>query len=110
MKNWFIVLLFILIAGSLYFTVKAKKAETSSEGFGSKKSKGKFPLKQGSQGKEVLALQKFMNGEVPIVLNFLKIDEDGIFGSKTQSLLFSLFKINEVSEEFYSENNIKNFE
>ena len=75
-----------------------------------------FPLKNGSKGDEVLTLQKFLNSSASCQAKAVQVanplarmkplfplDEDGIFGDKTESILTQCFGSPEVSEEnFYT--------
>lgn len=64
-----------------------------------------FPLKIGSRGDNVKCLQRFLNAHNDSgILAPLQID--GIFGSKTQNMLSTLYGISEVSQSFYNNNYI----
>lgn len=73
-----------------------------------------FPLKNGSRGDEVLALQKYLNNSESCKQKAVQVanpnarmkplfplDEDGIFGDKTESILTQCFGSPQVSEENY---------
>jgi len=62
----------------------------------------KFPLKYGSQGSEVLNLQKYLNNHVVIPFTMLK--EDSIFGILTQAALLRTEGVMQVSEQWYKAN------
>lgn len=74
----------------------------SGSGSGSNTSNASptFPLKKGSKGEEVKALQKALNKYVAPPMALLEVDGD--FGSKTENLLFSKFGVKEVTEANYN--------
>lgn len=59
-----------------------------------------FPLRKGSKGPEVLKLQQFLNFRLK-ALNKALLQEDGIFGDKTQAALYMITKQNYVTETDY---------
>ncbi len=75
MKKETIIVLSILAVVAIFILVIVLKKHKSSV----------FPLKQGSRGDEVRQLQAALNKK-----SDAKIDEDGIFGPKTESLLIAI--------------------
>lgn len=76
--------------------------------FSSKKSKESgfckytgFPLKYGSCGKEVIALQKYLNSKTRAPRVQLKVD--GKFGNSTKESLLRIEKISSVSQAQYAQ-------
>lgn len=67
---------------------------------------GSFPLKNGSRGENVKKLQRFLNTKVS---SGLQLDVDGIFGDQTELTLMWVCEIEEVSRDFFMQNNINNF-
>jgi hypothetical protein len=61
-----------------------------------------FPLKKGSKGANVQALQQLLNAMQPLGL-YPAITEDGIFGDNTLDLLQKKLGISEVSEAKFRE-------
>lgn len=70
-----------------------------------------FPLKKGSRGKEVKAVQKVLNQYLPqwipgkdgIVIEIKKLSVDGIWGSKTDDALYVLSQKTQITKEEYIE-------
>jgi len=58
-----------------------------------------FPLKNGSRGNEVRALQTYLNGKMPAPM--AKLTVDGIFGAKTEAAVKSVFNTSSVTEALY---------
>ena len=58
-----------------------------------------FPLKSGSQGAEVKALQTWLNNYV--IVPYAPITEDGIFGVNTAQAVQRTINVTEVSEAWY---------
>ncbi len=73
---------------------------------------GKFPLKRGSKGDEVLKLQKLINLILPYYpgIRIARLDEDGNWGTKTNTALKALGVPVVITEEQYYrvENMLKN--
>lgn len=61
-----------------------------------------FPLKKGSQGEEVRKLQHYLNGCLQYYLVLTPLDEDGIFGAKTEGICVTVTGSREITEEFYN--------
>lgn len=61
-----------------------------------------FPLKKGSRGEEVRKLQHYLNGCLQYYLVLTPLDEDGIFGAKTEGICVTVTGNREITEEFYN--------
>lgn len=59
--------------------------------------KSVFPLQKGSRGPEVKNLQRYIN-----MNSIAKLDEDGIFGTKTETVLKNLWGTTSVSQKEYN--------
>lgn len=97
-----------VIAAYLLFTA-SKKKQSSKEGDASDSTgsarKG-FPLRKGSTGKYVAALQEWLNNKQPLSgIDYVAVD--GVFGKKTLAALNETWKalhgygIREVNEVLY---------
>lgn len=62
-----------------------------------------FPLKKGSRGEEVRKLQHYLNGCLQYYLVLTPLDEDGIFGAKTEGICVTVTGSREITEEFYNQ-------
>jgi LPXTG-motif cell wall-anchored protein len=101
----------------LLYEVPSKSSPSGSGGGGSSYSGRGFPLKKGSGGNKVVALQKYLNES-----GSYGLDVDGKFGNKTKGALeqeqspFENLKVSypsevfgQVSEEYYNDN-VKQYE
>ncbi len=59
--------------------------------------KSVFPLQKGSRGPEVKNLQRYINNN-----SIAKLDEDGIFGTKTETVLKNLWGTASVTQKEYN--------
>ncbi|HON53702.1 MAG TPA: peptidoglycan-binding domain-containing protein, partial [Bacteroidales bacterium] len=82
---WIVISLLIITAVIVYVMVQKQK------------NPGVFPLKQGSRGEEVRKLQEWLNKQNAGIT----IAVDGIFGPKTESLLFAVTGAKEISSKEY---------
>lgn len=100
----------------LYDVPSNSSSSSSSSGGGSYSGRG-FPLKKGSGGSQVVALQKYLND-----VGSYGLDVDGKFGNLTKGALeeeqspFANLKVSypsevfgQVSEEYYNDN-VKQYE
>lgn len=82
---WIVISLLLITAVIVYVMVQKQK------------NPGIFPLKQGSRGEEVRKLQEWLNKQNAGIT----IAVDGIFGIKTESLLFAVTGKKEISYKEY---------
>ncbi len=92
---------------------KALEGEGESAEIDTDIPSSKFPLKRGSRGAEVLALQQYLNrspmckGKMPIstptsrIAKTLPLDEDGIFGEITERALVICYDTKELNESLW---------
>lgn len=109
MKQWLIigiVILFIIILIVWLNNRNSKPTVTTNVVGGGNSSTStttstsKFPLTYGSTGNEVMTLQSKINSTEYLP----KLVVDGIWGTKTQAGVLSVFKISSISQEFYNSN------
>lgn len=87
-KDWTIWIVTFLIFAAGISVILIFRSETHA---------GEFPLKQGSRGEEVRKLQEWLNKQNAGIT----IAVDGIFGIKTESLLFAVTGKKEISYKEY---------
>lgn len=87
-KDWTILIVSFLIVATAIAVLLIFRKESSV---------GAFPLKQGSRGEEVRKLQEWLNKQNAGIT----ISVDGIFGPKTESLLFAVTGAKEFSYKEY---------
>lgn len=121
-----IIIIAVAILAYIIFTAFGKKSAKSSssdknsdsDGTGTDTSRAGFPLKYGSRGKYVKALQRWLNAKKSEgVANFgANLVIDGKFGDKTLSALRIIwnavegYPVREVNETQYLANDIHLFE
>lgn len=112
-RSWAIIIVTVLLAvvlGLVFFKDKLFGRNTqpaASETDGSKgdpsASAPVFPLKKGSQGEEVRKLQHYLNSCLSYYLVLTPLDEDGVFGAKTEGMCLTVTGSREISQEFYNQ-------
>lgn len=122
MKNKTLIIISVLsgiaIVGFLYFKSKKPKVINGSARGVSEDVESKFPLAIGSEGDEVKILQKYLNNSASCKAKAVQVgaanvrmkplfplDEDGIFGELTESVLLQCYNSPTVKEETF--NNMK---
>lgn len=106
--KWLIIIVVVTILAivSFFIVKKAKQKKetdstgTSSSGSGSGTTTSKFPLKRGSTGDDVKLLQQRLNTIAPMLI---PLSIDGIFGPKTESALYDVVRLKQLTQNQYNE-------
>lgn len=101
---WSIVIAIVLVVA--YFIFKKKKVKT--EALASSINVDAFPLKEGSQGTEVMRLQKYILDQFPNVVTkdgskvLSKFGADGLWGPETTDAVEAALKRSSVSLDYFT--------
>jgi hypothetical protein len=97
-KKVIYIIIALAIVLVLYFVFKKKKANKTAEGSGTDTSV--FPLRMGSQGREVKQLQSYLIKEFgPSELAQWGVD--GVWGSETNAAVEKNLKRNSISMDYF---------
>ncbi len=112
-RSWAIIVVVLLLAVALGLALFSDKlfgktrtsagASGGTGGAGNAEPVSVFPLKKGSQGEEVRKLQHYLNSCLAYYLVLTPLDEDGIFGAKTEGMCVTITGSREISQEFYNQ-------
>jgi hypothetical protein len=119
-KKFLIILALLCGLGGVvfYFWYKKHKSgdntgsdtgsDNGSGSGGSTLNSSDFPLKKGSRGEYVKRLQRYLNTRLgnQYVLTLPPLDVDGIFGDKTETMLYCFLSVREVSEALFKQKNM----
>jgi peptidoglycan hydrolase-like protein with peptidoglycan-binding domain len=113
MKKFLIILALLCGFGGVLFYFwrkKQKAAEEENDTTADNETvvNANFPLKKGSKGEYVRRLQQHLNNSLKnnFVLYISYLEEDGIFGAKTEELLYTFYQVKKVSEEMFKQKNM----
>lgn len=94
-KQWVLILVILVVIAIIVIYFKNKNKETKTEEI----IVVNFPLKIGSSGNEVRAIQNYILSKNPNALPVYGADGD--WGSETQSAVIAIFGKSEISEADY---------
>lgn len=109
MKNrgWIIGAVVMLLAALMVFLFRDKifrRGTGGGDADAGTSAESNFPLKYGSRGERVKALQAYINkmwGLAPVSCDYMPLAEDGIFGAKTEASCELFLNTKEITEEWY---------
>lgn len=112
------ILLGVATVGFLYMKSRKEKKAIAEGRTAHEEAESIFPLEKGSEGDEVKILQKYLNSSASCKAKAVQVgaanmrlkplfplDEDGIFGEITESVLLQCYNSPSVKEETF--NNMK---
>lgn len=93
--------LFVALVAFILWRMYQKKTKSEKDD-----SDTTFPLQLGSRGESVKKLQEYLNDQISAIelndnIKLTKLDEDGIFGAKTEDACLLVFGTKTVSADQY---------